>query len=775
MALRTRLSLAFVFVVLLPVVVGAVLVSVVAPSALHDQVAGRLRTARTSVTEMLSARCAQAVQAAQLLGLQVATAGPQAAVQQAVRTSGVGYAVVEDAGGKVVASAGSLPNAPASVGARPLPAALDSCGATGANGGSGASGASGASGDRGASFAISARAQLRIADQPTLRDVAVAWPVDAKTAAQLTDPLDDPTGVTLIVGDAVVSSNLSADAAAKVAAAYAAHTAQGADLAKTVDVGNRIVAFSPPTRAQPFGVAVSESAPGTSKLTWLLVAVVVFTIAAGLFIGRLLARLISRPVVELSEAADRVAGGDLDVELPVRSRDEVGRLASAFNDMTAELRSYIGRLERSRDELRRNADRLGATLAHTHDLGGILDVVLDTAIGSVQATSGVIMFLDADHNLTVRARRGAVTAAMPSDVRIAVGKGIAGGVARTGEPVRGVVGEGPGLRADPAEPPARTVVAVPLKQSGRIVGVLSLYDKAPADSELAAVDPAAPAPSQPPRQFTGHDLDALLTFAGQASVAVDNVLLHQEAQRLSLTDPLTGLWNYRYLTLALSHEIERATRFGRPLAALMVDLDRFKQINDRHGHQVGDAVLIELAARMRTEIREVDTLARYGGEEFVVVLPETDAEGAGRTAERLGAVIRSKLFCEGTPHELPVTASLGVAVFPDHGTDASHLLRSADSALYAAKADGRDCWRFASGTPLGDAPQAAPAVTGEQADPAASSEALREAFDETSPLARGDDPASGQAPPSPRVVVVPDVMRLDNGVTTRSEPRRPES
>jgi diguanylate cyclase (GGDEF)-like protein len=765
-ALRTRLSLAFVFLVLLPVVVGSILVVVVAPSTLNDQVAGRLRTARTSVTDALAARCSQAAQAAQLLGLQVAALGPQAAVRSAVEQAGVGYAVVGDASGNVVASAGSLPAAPSSAGAHPLPATLDSCG-----------------GGAGAAFAISARAQVRIADLPTLRDVAVAWPVDTKTAAQLSGRLDGSPGVTLLAGKSVVSTDVAGDSAAKLAAAYASHEGAPGNLNATTKVGNWLAVFAPPGQGQPYGVVVSESAPATSKLTWLLVAVILFTIAAGLFIGRLLARLISRPVVELSEAAGRVAGGDLDIALPVRSRDEVGRLASAFNHMAAELRSYIGRLEQSRDELRRNVDRLGSTLAHTHDLGGILDVVLESAIGSVQATGGVIMFLDADHNLTVRARRGAVAAAMPADARVAIAKGITGQVASTGEPVRGTVGEGPGLRPDPAEPEARTVVAVPLKQSGRIVGVLSLYDKSPADVGAAHASTADVKPdSDLPREFTAHDLESLLTFAGQASVAIDNVLLHQEAQRLSLTDPLTALWNYRYLTLALGHEIERATRFGRPLAVLMLDLDRFKLINDRHGHQVGDAVLIELASRMRTQVREVDTLARYGGEEFVVVLPETDAEGAARTAERLGAVIRSSMFCEGTAHELPVTASVGVAVFPDHGVDASQLLRSADNALYDAKAAGRDCWRFASGEPVGDVPRP---------DPATSSEALLEAFDETSPIARSGDassehpssehpssehpsseqPSSGQeAPPTPKVVVMPDVH-----VATRGEPRRPES
>jgi diguanylate cyclase (GGDEF)-like protein len=233
------------------------------------------------------------------------------------------------------------------------------------------------------------------------------------------------------------------------------------------------------------------------------------------------------------------------------------------------------------------------------------------------------------------------------------------------------------------------VIAVPLKQSGRIVGVLNLYDKEGA------------------REFTSHDLDTILAFSTQAGVAIDNVLLHQEAQRLSLTDPLTGLWNYRYLTIGLGHEIERATRFSRPLATLMLDLDRFKSINDEYGHQVGDAVLIELAGRMRAEVREVDTVSRYGGEEFVIVLPETDAIGAARLAARLGTVIRSAPFCldlraDGhavDPHEgLKVTASIGVAVFPEHGMTPARLLRSADDALYAAKDAGRDGWRFALAT-----------------------------------------------------------------------------
>ena len=673
MALRTRLSLAFVLIVLIPILVGAIAVLIAVPHILKSQIGTRLRTSGVSVTDVLSARCTLAQQAAQLLGLEVATRGPQAAVIHMVSDRAVDYAVVSGSDGAIVASAGQLAGAPAQVAL--APAVLNSCGDA-----------------QNANVAISSRAGLAIAESPQLSQVAVAYSVGPTTAASLRAALSGSTAVTLTAGGVLVSTTLTGTQAATQTAAAKAQAARiGAKSATPTvfDVAGRILAFVPPSANEPYGVIVSEPVPNTTSLTLVLAAIVFVTILAGLVMGRLLARLISGPVVELSEAAARAASGDLDIAIPVRSKDEVGQLATAFNYMTSELQTYIRQLESSRDELRQNLDRLGATLTHTHDLDGILAVVLDTAIGSAQATGGAIMFLDDDGNLAVQVRRGEVAESVDVGTVIPLGKGISGQVAVTGEPVCGQAGEGPGLRRVPSEPDAASVIAVPLKQSGRIVGVLNLYDKAGA------------------REFTPHDLDTILAFSTQAGVAIDNVLLHQEAQRLSLTDPLTGLWNYRYLTIGLGHEIERATRFSRPLAALMLDLDRFKSINDKYGHQVGDAVLIELAGRMRAEVREVDTVSRYGGEEFVIVLPETDAIGAARLAARLGTGIRSAPFCLDLganghavdPHKgLVVTASIGVAVFPEHGMTPSRLLRSADDALYAAKDAGRDGWRFALAT-----------------------------------------------------------------------------
>jgi diguanylate cyclase (GGDEF)-like protein len=209
---------------------------------------------------------------------------------------------------------------------------------------------------------------------------------------------------------------------------------------------------------------------------------------------------------------------------------------------------------------------------------------------------------------------------------------------------------------------------------GTVIGVLALYDR------------------NDGRPFDAADEDALGTLAGQASIAIDNVQLHQEAQRLSTTDALTGLWNFRYLSMSLAREIERSTRFDRPLAVLMLDLDHFKSVNDTHGHPRGDTVLRELAHRVQEQIREVDTFARYGGEEFVVVLPETTVEGAAQLAERICVAVHREPFRHDGEEPLDVTVSIGGAAFPEHGSSPATLMRAADKALYVAKAEGRDRW-----------------------------------------------------------------------------------
>jgi diguanylate cyclase (GGDEF)-like protein/PAS domain S-box-containing protein len=179
----------------------------------------------------------------------------------------------------------------------------------------------------------------------------------------------------------------------------------------------------------------------------------------------------------------------------------------------------------------------------------------------------------------------------------------------------------------------------------------------------------------------------------------------EEANRrlaqLATTDPLTGLHNRRYLHETLSGECRRAARSGAGAAVVMLDVDHFKAVNDTHGHEFGDRVLVELAALLKAEARDTDTVARYGGEEFLIVMPETDADAAYRAAERLREKVAARSVNKG---DLPVHVTISLGVATGDGLAPDTLIRYADEALYAAKAAGRNCTRVAARQEVGQGP-----------------------------------------------------------------------
>jgi len=158
-----------------------------------------------------------------------------------------------------------------------------------------------------------------------------------------------------------------------------------------------------------------------------------------------------------------------------------------------------------------------------------------------------------------------------------------------------------------------------------------------------------------------------------------------ELERLSVTDPLTGLYNRLRMMEVLDNEVRRSRRMHHPFSVVMADVDLFKRYNDEHGHLAGDTVLKRVAAIMRESSRDVDFVARYGGEEFLIMMPETEIEGATEVAER----IRKKLAAEKLPAGR-ITLSLGVSAFPRHGDSPDPLIAAADGALYEAKRAGGD-------------------------------------------------------------------------------------
>jgi diguanylate cyclase (GGDEF)-like protein len=175
------------------------------------------------------------------------------------------------------------------------------------------------------------------------------------------------------------------------------------------------------------------------------------------------------------------------------------------------------------------------------------------------------------------------------------------------------------------------------------------------------------------------------------ALALDTALHLRRAEELSVTDDLTSLYNSRYLYQVLRRESKRASRSGRPLSLLFLDLDGFKSVNDRHGHLCGSRALVEAASVIRGCARETDVAARFGGDEFALVLPDTGSEGAVAVAERVRERIGAYKFLKASDGlDIHLTASVGVATLPDVAASAEELIKAADTAMYRVKESGKN-------------------------------------------------------------------------------------
>lgn len=223
--------------------------------------------------------------------------------------------------------------------------------------------------------------------------------------------------------------------------------------------------------------------------------------------------------------------------------------------------------------------------------------------------------------------------------------------------------------------PAAAVAAFPLRCRARTIGALIALD---------------PVPSSAVPQLPAALLSSLRVMLEGPALALDTTMHLKRAEVQSVTDDLTSLYNSRYLNQVLRRESKRASRSGRPLSLLFIDLDGFKAVNDKHGHLCGSRALVEAAGVIRGCARETDMAARFGGDEFAVVLPDTGSEGAVAVAERIRERIHEHSFLAGDGLEIHLTSSVGVATLPDVAASAEELIKAADTAMYRVKDRGKD-------------------------------------------------------------------------------------
>ena len=255
-------------------------------------------------------------------------------------------------------------------------------------------------------------------------------------------------------------------------------------------------------------------------------------------------------------------------------------------------------------------------------------------------------------------------------LRPKIGEGVAGWVAEKGKPaIVNDTSKDPRFSAHVDAKTSfetRSILCAPLVSRGRTIGVLEILNKR-----------GGP--------FTRRDLELVLTLVEPCAIAIENAILFQRTEQLTITDDLTRLFNSRYLNLYLGREIKRCKRHGIPLSVIFLDLDGFKSINDQSGHLAGSGTLTEVGGILALGVRESDILARYGGDEFVVVLPETPASGALVIAERLRRSIEEHRFLEPQGIAARISASFGIATYPDHALTPEGLIQKADQAMYRVK------------------------------------------------------------------------------------------
>ena len=383
--------------------------------------------------------------------------------------------------------------------------------------------------------------------------------------------------------------------------------------------------------------------------------------------------------LKLSRAVEEFREVEVEDEAPppkAETKEIVSAVSSTgtvqeTDDVSPAVKTTTGRRSLFSDSIRRFAEHIDAA-----EPSQIYEAILAQSAELLQAERGSLWLFDESSNeLTIKAARG-----IPTDVNeirsIRAGEGIAGSVLNAGEPLLSTI-DALGRESSPERKyTTRSFISYPISIGPRKIGLLNVTDK----RDGAAYDAA--------------DLELIDLIAPQIALALERALWQHRAsqfQFLSITDPLTGLHNRRYLEARLSEELNRSSRYGAPMSFMMIDIDDFKFYNDRNGHQAGDRALEITAQCLRSTLRKADVASRYGGEEFSILLPQTTLEEAGMIADRVRRTIMNARFPHADKQPLgSVTVSIGLSSLSPSLDSVEAIIRAADRALYHAKSHGKN-------------------------------------------------------------------------------------
>jgi diguanylate cyclase (GGDEF)-like protein len=314
---------------------------------------------------------------------------------------------------------------------------------------------------------------------------------------------------------------------------------------------------------------------------------------------------------------------------------------------------------------------LARALTSNLDLAAILQTVLEHVDRFIEADLWALLMLDHDRQeLYYSGLQGGENRHL-SGARVKVGEGLAGWVAQHGETL--II---PEVATDPRSPSVsgtlvvHSAIGLPIRGRRGTHGVLEIFNPRLSES-------------------SDYGIAFLHILVDFAAIAIENAQQVIDAQQLTITDDTTGLYNSRYLYTVLERELQAARRDSLPLSLVFLDLDRFKQVNDAHGHLVGTELLSQVGRRIRQLARSTDLCFRYGGDEFVIIMPRTTREEALRLARSIHASLSTHTFRIAGGPEVLISSSAGIAAYPGDGRTVHSIIGAADTRMYSVKGSGR--------------------------------------------------------------------------------------